>query len=114
MVVRSFAFAESQEKHLRQRVSRVITDITALDERKQGKKPLPDAAAAHAAVSDILDRHRVAGVVTVTITTETTEHTKRRYGARPTTTVVATRVRVRAAPDAGAIPEATRRLGWRV
>jgi len=78
LVVRSFAFAESQEKPLRQRVSRVIPAITALDERKQGKKPLPDAAAAHAAVSDILDRHRVAGWVTVTITTATTEHTKRR------------------------------------
>ena len=114
LVVRSFAFAESQEKHLRQRVSRVITEITALDERKQGKKTLPDDAAAQAAVSDRLDRHRVAGLVTVTITTETTEHTKRRYGARPTTPGVATRVRVRAAPDAGAITEATRRLGWRV
>src|SRR5437867_9966034 len=37
LVVRSLAFAASQEKHLRQRVARAVTEINALDERKQGK-----------------------------------------------------------------------------
>ena len=36
LVVRSLAFAASQEKHLRQRVARAVTEINALDERKQG------------------------------------------------------------------------------
>lgn len=71
LVVRSFAFAESQEKNLRQRVSRAVKESNALDERKQGKPALPDEVAAQAAASEILDKHRVAGLVTVTIKTET-------------------------------------------
>ena len=46
LVVRSLAFAASQEKSLRQRVARAVTEINALDERKQGKPRLPDEAAA--------------------------------------------------------------------
>src|SRR6266704_1688746 len=46
LVVRSLAFAASQEKHLRQRVARAVTEINALDERKQGKPRVPDEAMA--------------------------------------------------------------------
>src|SRR6266700_5214285 len=46
LVVRSLAFAASQEKHLRQRVARAVTEINALDERKQGKQRMPDEATA--------------------------------------------------------------------
>jgi transposase len=46
LVVRALAFAASQEKSLRQRVARAVTAIDALDERKQGKPRVPDAAAA--------------------------------------------------------------------
>ena len=46
LVVRSLALAASQEKHLRQRVERAVTEINALDERKQGKQRLPDEATA--------------------------------------------------------------------
>jgi transposase len=114
LVVRAFAFAESQEKNLRERVARAVKQINALDERKQGKPALPDEAAAQAAGAEILDQQRVAGLVTVTIKTETTERTKRRYGARPETTVVETRVRVGAVAAEAAITKAARRLGWRV
>ena len=47
LVVRSLAFAARQEKHLRQRVARAVTEINALDERKQGKQRMPDAATAY-------------------------------------------------------------------
>ena len=42
LVVRSLAFAASQEQSLRQRVARAVTELNALDERKQGKPRLPD------------------------------------------------------------------------
>jgi len=35
-VVRSLAFAASQEKNVRQRVAHAVTELNALDERKQG------------------------------------------------------------------------------
>src|SRR5215831_6106102 len=63
LVVRSLAFAASQEKSLRMRVARAVTEINALDERKQGKKCLPDEAAVRATAEALLVKHRVAGVV---------------------------------------------------
>jgi transposase len=114
LVVRSLAFAASQEKSLRQRVARAITEINALDERKQGKPLLADEAAAHQAATAILAKHRVEGLVHVTVTTEVHEHVKRRYGTRPATTVRSERVRVRGASDEATLAHAVRRLGWRV
>jgi transposase len=73
LVVRSLAFAASQEKHVRQRVARAVTAINALDERKQGKPRLPHEAAAHQAVAAILAHYRVDGLVQVTVTTEVQE-----------------------------------------
>ena len=114
LVVRSLAFAASQEKSLRQRAARAVAEINALDERKQGKKLLPDAAAAHQAAAAIIATHRVAALVHVEVQTETHEHLKRRYGARPATTVRSERVRVSATSDEAAFEQAVRRLGWRV
>jgi transposase len=114
LVVRSLAFAASQEKNLRQRVARAITEINALDERKQGKPLLADEAAAHQAAATILAKHRVEGLVHVTVTTEVHEHIKRRYGTRPATTVHSERVRVRGASAEAPLAHAVRRLGWRV
>ena len=114
LVVRSLAFATTQEKHLRQRVARAVTEINALDERKQGKQHVPDEATAHQAAAAILAKHRVDGLVHVTVMTEVHEHAKRRYGPRPATTVRRERVRVGAAGAEAPLVHAVRRLGWRV
>ena len=114
LVVRALAFAASQEKSLRQRVTRAVTELDALDERKQGKPRLPNAAAASQAAAAILAKHRVEGLVTVTVTTEVHAHVKRRYGTRPATTVRSERVRVCAAREEGPLAQAVQRLGWRV
>jgi transposase len=114
LVVRSLAFATSQEKHVRQRVARAVTEINALDERKQGKPPLSDEAAAYHATAAIIAKHRVEGLVYVTVRTDVREHVKRRYGTRPATTVRSERVRVGAANAEAPLAHAVRRLGWRV
>jgi len=114
LVVRALAFAASQEKHLRQRVARAVTEINALDERKQGKLRVPDEATAAQAAAAILAKHRVAGLVHVTVRTDVLEHAKRRYGTRPATTVRRERVRVGAACAEEPLAHAVRRLGWRV
>ena len=87
LVVRSLAFAASQETSLRQRVARAVTELNALDERKQGKPRLPDEAVACQAAGAIMAKHRVDGLVHVTVTTEVHEHVKRRYGTRSAITV---------------------------
>ena len=99
LVVHSLAWAARQEQSLRQRVAHAITEFNALDKRKQGKTRLPDEAAAAQAVVAILAKHRVAGLVTVTVTTDVHESVKRRYGTRPATTVRSEHVRVCAASD---------------
>ena len=91
-----------------------MTEINALDERKQGKPRVPDEAAASQAAAAILAKHRVEGLVHVTVTTEVHEHVKRRYGTRPATTVRSERVRVGAASEEAPLAHAVRRLGWRV
>ena len=73
-----------------------------------------NAAAAHQAATAILAKHRVEGLVHVTVTTEVHEHVKRRYGTRPATTVRSERVHVRGASDEAPLAHAVRRLGWRV
>jgi transposase len=114
LVVRSLAFAEAQEKSLRQRVARAVTEINELDKRKKGKTPLPNETAAMAAAEAILVKHRVAGLVKVHVMTETQERVKRAYGARAATTVRSERVRVSADENKAAIEQTARRLGWRV
>src|SRR5215218_9187908 len=83
LVVRSLACATTQEKHLRQRIARAVTEIKALDARQQGKQRVPDAATASQAAAAILAKHRVEGLVHVTVLTEVHEHAKRRYDTRP-------------------------------
>lgn len=114
LVVRSLAFAASQEKSLRMRVARAVPEINALAERKQGKKCWPDEAAVRATAEALLAKHRVAGWVQVDVTPATHEHVKRRYGARPAITVRRERRRVHAASDAAAVEHAVRRLAGRV
>jgi len=114
LVVRSLALAASQEKRVRERGTRAVAEIKALDERKQGKKRLPDGAAALQAAAALMLPQRVAGLVHVSGTTTVHEHVKRRDGTRPTTTVRSERVRVSAASDDAALAQAARRLGWRV
>ncbi len=114
LVVRSLAFATRQEQHVRQRVARAVTEINALDERQQGKQPLSDEAAAYHATAAIIAKHRVEGLVDVTVRTDVREHVKRRYGTRPATTVRRERVRVGAANAEAPLAQAVQRLGWRV
>jgi len=114
LVVRSLALAMRQEQSLRQRVARAVAEIDALDERKQGKRRLPDAAATSQAAAAIMTKHRVEGLVHVTVTTDVHEHAKRRYGTRPATTVRSERVRVHVAREEAALAQAVQRLGWRV
>src|SRR5947208_1593323 len=94
LVVRSLAFAASQEKHLRHRVACAVAAINALDARKQGKQRLPDEAAASHTAATIIAHHRVEGLVQASVTTEVHEYVKRRYGTRPATTVRSERVRI--------------------
>jgi transposase len=114
LVVRSLAFATTQEKPRRHRVARAVTASTTLDERKQGTQRGPDAATASQAAAAIMAKQRVDGLVHVTVMPDGHEPAKRRYGTRPATTVRRERVRGGAARAEAPLAHAVRRLGWRV
>lgn len=114
LVVRSLTYAAAQERHLRARVTQAVAEIQALNQRKQGKPVLPDVAAAQAAAAAVLAQHRVAALVSVTVTATTTERTKRAYGARPAATLRHTQIHLSAAVNDAALTQAVARLGWRV
>ncbi|MCI0524248.1 MAG: IS1634 family transposase [Acidobacteria bacterium] len=113
-VVRSLSLAQRQEKSLRERINRAQKEIKALNERKQGKPILRSVEQAQEAAERILEAHRVGEYLRIEVKAEVQERTKRRYGARPATSVCEERFTVQSKVEKKALEEAIRRLGWRV
>ncbi|MGH9931448.1 MAG: IS1634 family transposase, partial [Pyrinomonadaceae bacterium] len=113
-VVRSLSLAKRQEKSLRERINRARKEIESLNERKQGKPILRGVEQAQEAAGRILEAHRVGEYLRIEVKAEVQERTKRRYGARPATTVCEERLTVQSTVEKKALEEAIRRLGWRV
>ena len=112
-VVRSIAHAARQAAHLEERLQQAVAEIRRLNDRKQGKKIL-DAEALKVAAHQILERRRVAGLVSIEIETTTRPINKRQYGARPAAIRVENRSTLSAQLDIHAVEAAKQRLGWRV
>lgn len=113
LVVRSMAHAARQAEHLDERLGQAMAEIGQLNERKQGKKIL-DAEELKVAAHQIMERHRVAGMITIETETTTRQTNKRKYGAREAESRVETRSTIRAQVEIQAVEEVKQRLGWRV
>jgi transposase len=81
LVVRSVAHAARQAENLDERLRQAVAEIGQLNERKQGKKIL-NAQELKAAAHQIMECHRVAGLVKTETETTTRQTNKRKYGAR--------------------------------
>jgi transposase len=113
LVVRSMAHAARQAEHLDERLGQAMAEIGRLNERKQGKKIL-DAEELKVAAHQIMERRRVAGMITIETETTTRQTNKRKYGAREAESRVETRSTIRAQVEIQAVEEVKQRLGWRV
>lgn len=113
-VARSLSLAQRQEKSLRERLNRAQKEIKSLNERKQGKPILRSLEQSQEAAERILEAHRAGEYLRIEVKSEVQERTKRRYGARPATTVCEERFTVQSTVEKKALEEAIRRLGWRV
>jgi transposase len=113
LVVRSIAQAARQAENLDKRLRQAMAEISQLNDRKQGKKIL-DAEELQVAAHQILERCRVAGMISVEIETTTRSINKRKYGARPAEISVENRSTVRAQIETPAVEAAKQPLGWRV
>jgi transposase len=112
-VVRSAALAASQQQQLEQRLHKAETLLAELTSRKQGKKRLYHAQLT-AAAADIMQQHRVAGLLSVAVQTLATRRAKRAYGDRPAEVAVEVYYEVTVQRQEEAIAQAKQELGWQV
>jgi transposase len=114
LVVRSLQHAAAAVAALQQRLARAEAALAELNASKQGKTPFADLAPLQQAAEALLQRHAVAGLLTLTYTETVEVRQVRKYGARPAETRTTCTVCVAVQRDAPALQAAERRLGWRV
>ena len=114
LIIRSLKFAQSQERALRTRIDRALSAISALNERKQGKKRFSDEEQLRTAAEQIVSKYRVTDLIHLEITTDITERIVRQYKNRPGRIVQEKDVRIKASIDETALNKAIEPLGWRV
>jgi transposase len=114
LIVRSIQHARSSEEALRTRLAKAQAELLALNEHKQGKKLIEDAASMQAAAEKVLQPYRVAGLLKLTIAEQSAERRIRAYGDRPARTEIERTVTLQTEIDEHAVQEAVRWFGWRV
>jgi len=114
LIVRSIKLAEAATEGLQARLTTAQAEVGYLNEHKQGKKRYHDVVSVEQAAQAILKRHRVDGLLKVTITEQAEERWVRAYGNRPAGVRVERALSVRAEVDTLAVEEAIGWLGWRV
>jgi transposase len=114
LVVRSLKLAATQERAVRQRLATALQEIAILNVRRQGKKRFTQAADLRAAAEQLVATHRVVGLVSVSVETQSTERPLRCYGARPAGVRGESPRTVTARVNEAALATTLRSLGWRV
>jgi len=114
LVVRSVAWAQTQQRALETRLAKAQGERAALTDRRQGKKVYTEAAEVLAVGEPILAKYQVRGLLQLHCQTREQERPRRRYRARPARVEVERHVHLTARVDEAACEHAHRRLGWRV
>jgi transposase len=114
LIVRSFQHARTSEEALRTRLAKVQAELLELNEHKQGKKLIEDAVSMQAAAENILQQHRVAGLLKLNIAEQSAERHIRAYGERPDRTKIERTVTLQTEINEQAVQEAVHWFGWRV
>jgi len=112
-LVRSLAYAASQEAALERRLERATAAVSGLAVRKRGKKRLFHAELMHAA-EGIVSREGVEGLLSVTATAVMTARPGRARGGRPTPREADVSFVVEVRREEGLIGERKREMGWQV
>ncbi len=113
VVVRSAGFAKQQATMLEKRLTKALTELEKLNDRKRGKRRLCTEELKEA-VSSILSQYEVAGLGRVEVVTTRHERQLRKFGERAETTLIEEESRVLCEVDQEAVRQAKERLGWRV
>jgi transposase len=112
-LVRSQAYAQSQEAALERRLATATAALAELPTRKQGKKPLFHAELMQAAAA-IVTREGVTGLLSYTVQTFLTARQKRAYGGSPARQETDVSFVLEVQRDDAVIGEKKREMGWQV
>jgi transposase len=114
LIVRSLQQVETLEKGLRTRLAKAQAQLEQLNERRQGKKRLTSRDELEQAAREILQRHRVEGLLKVVVTEQVKERQLRVYRERPATVRLERFLSLQVEVDQLRVTETIRRFGWRV
>lgn len=114
LVVRSHQFAKTSEAALRKRLETAQAELMLLNERKRGKKRLETRTEMDDAIQAILGRHRIKGLMKLTVTEQVDARPMRAYGERPAGVRIKRTFTLQAEVDEAAVQAETRSFGWRV
>jgi transposase len=114
LVIRSVQLAQAGERGLRARLAKAQAEVTALNERRRGRRRYPGPGALREAVDTILTRDRVHGLLHVWYKEQFWERPRRRYGGQEAAVRREWDGQVSVSLDQAAVAAAVRQLGWRV
>jgi transposase len=112
-LVRSLAYAQSQEAALERRLDKAVAELRELVVRKQGKKQRFHAELMEAAGA-VVEREGVEGLVGYEIRAMAREIHKRAYRDRPAREELEVSFEIEVTREAAAIEEKKREMGWQV
>jgi transposase len=115
LYVQSFAYRQAQTRAFDQRLSRVEAELRALTPPPgRGRTQYLEEAPLQAAVEQVLAKYQAAAFFGVTLERQERRRQVRAYRGQPARTEVQVRYQVQVTPNAAAIAQARRPLGWRI
>jgi transposase len=114
LVVYSLSYAKAAKIGLSSRIASAEAALKELNGRGRGKKRFTDMESLQQAAEQILDRHRVQGLLQLNFDKKVSRKHVRRYGNSPARTVEELDLSITVTRDEQAIEAVEKRLGWRV
>lgn len=114
LLVRSLRLAQQQEAGLRERLGKAQVEVLALTQRKRGKERLDTVEQLSQATQQIIERHRVTGVLHVHVSETVRERLVRGYAGGEKRVKLEREMSVQVVVEEAALPQAIRELGWHV
>jgi transposase len=114
LLVRSLRLAQQQEAGLRERLGKAQAQVLALNERKRGKERLRTVEELSQAAQQIIERHRVVGLMEGRVSETVRERPVRGYAGREKRVTLEREVSIQVVVDEAALTQAIRELGWQV
>ena len=114
LIVRSFAIAPTEEKHLQERIQKTVDALEQLKIPRRGKKKLISSDEWESAVAGIIKRYRTRGLFQIDLQTKRVQKIKRRYLERQSQAVEEVSFHLDFKINEDAVTKQVQLLGWRV